>query len=81
MDYKKPATEPDVPASPRGNIDVAPRSVTPADRRGGVWRILRSPMFGLVAGIIAPIACLSVQPVLLPGEPLNLPGLWFIGTF
>jgi hypothetical protein len=81
MDNKKPATEPDVLASPRGNIDVAPRSATPTDRHGGVWRILRSPMFGFLAGIVAPIACLAVQPVLLPGEPLNLPGLWLIGTF
>jgi hypothetical protein len=43
--------------------------------------ILRSPTFAIIAGIIAPMVCLALQPVLLSGETFLLPGLRFINVF
>lgn len=46
-----------------------------------VWRTVDSPTLAISAGIIAPIICFSLQPILLPRDVDTVPGLRFINTF
>jgi hypothetical protein len=43
--------------------------------------IFRSTAFSIAFGIIAPIVCFALKPVLLPGDVFELPGLRFINIF
>jgi hypothetical protein len=43
-----------------------------------MWGILRSSTFSILAGIVAPIVCLALQPVLLVLLPFSLIGLLVI---
>ena len=82
---ERPAAGPDVLAGSLGDADFAARSATPVDRHDvtapGARGMLHSPTFSILAGIIAPIACFALQPLLLSGEPRTLPGLRFINVF
>jgi hypothetical protein len=42
---------------------------------------LGSTIFSVLMGIVAPIVCLALQPVLLPGDRFLLPGLGFINAY
>jgi hypothetical protein len=44
-------------------------------------RIFDSTAFSVTFGIIAPIVCFALKPVLLPGDDFELPGLRFISIF
>jgi hypothetical protein len=85
METERPATEPDILASPLGGTDFAPRSATSAKSQhvtpNGVLVMLRSPTFSILAGIVAPIVCFAVQPLVFSGDPLTLPGLQFVNVF
>jgi len=49
----------------------------------GSWlsRASDSTAFSVAFGIIAPIVCFALKPVLLPGDAFELPGLRFISIF
>jgi hypothetical protein len=85
MESVRPANEPDVPAGPLGHTGLATQSAPSIDRpeltAPGARRLLHSPIFSILAGIIAPIACFALQPLVFSGEPLTLPGLQFINNF
>ncbi len=71
-----------VPAAPQPHIDpeFADRddSKRPASR---LSRAFDSTACSVAFGIVAPIACFALKPVLLPGDGFELPGLGFISTF
>jgi hypothetical protein len=46
-----------------------------------VPRIFSSRALSLAFGIIAPIVCFALKPILLPGDAVELPGLGFISVF
>ncbi len=50
---------------------------------GSAWlrRTFDSTASSIVLGIVAPIACFALKPVLLPGDRFELPGLGFISAF
>lgn len=71
-----------IPNSPQPHIDpeFADRddSKRPASR---LSRAFDSTSCSVAFGIVAPIACFALKPVLLPGDGFELPGLGFISTF
>lgn len=71
MERDGPTIEPDSHASPLGDADFAGRS----------WATLRSPTFSIIAGIIAPIACFALQPVLLSDDSSMPPALRWTNEF
>lgn len=49
--------------------------------KGGQIHAPYRPVFSLVMGIIAPVLCIALQPVLLSGMVDELPGLRFLNAF
>ena len=44
-------------------------------------RVCESTAFSVAFGVVAPIVCFTMKPVLLPGDGSEIPGLGFISTF
>ena len=70
------------PAAPEPQIDpeFANRH---HPKEPGSWlrRAFDSTASSIILGILAPIACFALKPVLLPGDRFELPGLGFISAF
>ncbi len=84
MEREKSVMEPGSLASEDKSAGSAPHADRPAEPRAVLrdahgW--LRSGAFAIFAGIVAPIACLALQPVILSGEEFQMPGLRFINVY
>ena len=89
MESEKPATDPNVVASPLGDATVAAPPKTWVGRLPApeprVQRKLSSPKFSIATGILAPIACFVLEPIVL-SDALDMPPplrmineLWLLG--
>jgi hypothetical protein len=84
LERETPGMEPGSLAREMKSAGSAPRADIPAELRAAAreahgW--LRSGVFAISAGIVAPIVCLALQQVILSGEEFQMPGLRFINVF